>query len=354
MRFAPSGLVAVLVAAAVLVTGPPPDTASASTSARDRPAYGWPVAPCHQQHPVRGHVGAPRTIFDRRLGDGGLDGPGRLSFHNGLDIVARAGTEVYAVVSGTVRRISGGLAVVTDDGREFRCQHITRVAKAGQRVVACRTVLGHVQRRKEHVHFVEVDGGRIVNPLVGGRLKPYSDRTRPQVDSVRLVRGRGASWRDTVVDRRAAARAFERGGDVVELRGRVRLGAEAHDVPTLPIEWPRGWAEMDVIPLVPAVLELSLRRPGKAKAALRLRSKVDFTRRVPLNEHFWRIYRRGTHQNWPVIGGRWHKGKPGAYHFRFPRVDTRKLPNGFYALRVTALDASGNDGSLRLWVRINN
>jgi len=345
--------VALLAVTLILVTGGLA-AAAANPNARDRPAYGWPIEPCDQQHPVRGHFGAPRTIFAEPLSHEGLYGPGRVSFHNGIDIVAPAGTAVYPVVSGVVRRISGGLAVVADDGREFRYQHITRLARAGERVRACRTILGYVQPRKDHVHFVEVDRGKVVNPLMARHLRPYVDMTQPHIDAVRLIHGRAASAQTTTVERESAASAQVGHEDVIEVRGRIRLGAEAHDLPTLPIDWPREWATMRVIPLVPAVLEVTLRRPGPHKVALRLRSHADFTDTVPLNEHFWRVYRRGTHQNWPVIGGRWHKRKPGAYHFRFPRIDTRKLQNGRYALRVTAFDARGNSGSLRVWVRVKN
>lgn len=323
-------------------------------AARDRPAYGWPLKPCDRQHAVRAHVGAPRTIFAEPLGERGLEGPGRVSFHNGIDIVAEAGKAVYPVVSGVVRRISGGLAVITEDQREFRYQHITRVARPGQQVVACRSVLGFVQQRREHLHFVEVDRGKVVNPLKNGRLLPYADATKPRVESLRLVGASGLELTAAEIDRQAAAHAFRDGGDPVVLRGRVRVGAEAYDLPTLPIDWPREWAEMNIVPLVPTRLELTLRPARSSRIALRLRSPANFRDTVPTNEHFWRVYRRGTHQSWPVIGGQWYKRMPGAYLFRLPRLDTTSVPNGRYALKLTAFDARGNRGWLRLWVRIRN
>ncbi len=329
-----------------------PEPAQAAVAGR--PSYGWPLKPCDRQHAVRAHLGAPRTIFDEPLHDGGLDGPARVSFHNGIDIVAPSGKAVYPVVSGTVRRISGGLAVVTDDGREFRYQHISRRATPGKRVEACRSVLGFVRERKDHLHFVEVDRGKVVNPLSSGRLRPHSDRTKPRIDTVTVGGRRADSGWSTDVDRQSAAHSFREGEGLLELSGHVRVGAQAYDVPAIRVHWPEEWARMRRLPLAPAALELTLRPAKQKRIVARLASFADFVDTVPANELFWRVYERGTHQNWPVIGGRWHKQMPGTYRLRFPWLDTRDLPNGRYALKVTAFDARGNRGWLRIWVRIAN
>ena len=328
--------------------------AGGAAGASERPSYGWPLKPCDRQHAVRGHLGAPRTIFTKPLEDAGLHGPGRVSFHNGVDIVARAGKAVYPVVSGEVRRISGGLAVVTDEGREFRYQHITRVARPGQHVIACRSVLGYVQERKEHLHFVEVDRGKVVNPLARGRMTPYVDTTKPRVESLRLIGADAQGLGEVELQRQAAAQAFHARSEPLTLRGRVRVSARVHDLPTLPVEWPTEWAQMETLPLVPTRVELTLRPVGTSRVAYRLRSRANFRNTVPDNDGFWRVYRRGTHQNWPVIGGLWHKRMPGTYLFRLPWLETRHVPNGRYVLKLAAYDSRGNRGWIRVRVRVKN
>src|SRR5262249_10505266 len=62
--------------------------------------YPWPIRPFHEQHPIRGNFGDPRTISTDAFGIDGLGLPGDYSFHNGVDISALAGTPVYPVVSG--------------------------------------------------------------------------------------------------------------------------------------------------------------------------------------------------------------------------------------------------------------
>src|SRR5581483_6598679 len=66
--------------------------------------YRWPIRPFDRQHPVRGFLGDPRTFY-ANLGD--IPTPttdGLFSFHNGVDIVAHAGTKVYSILSGVVTR----------------------------------------------------------------------------------------------------------------------------------------------------------------------------------------------------------------------------------------------------------
>jgi murein DD-endopeptidase MepM/ murein hydrolase activator NlpD len=65
-------------------------------------AYGWPVKPFNQQHPIRG------AFDDPRLGG---------SFHFGVDISVRDGTAVYAVAPGTVFTYSDAVAVRQPSGR---------------------------------------------------------------------------------------------------------------------------------------------------------------------------------------------------------------------------------------------
>src|SRR2546425_8557731 len=91
-----SAAAAFLVAAALLVAPTHPAQAAANQA-----AYGWPVKPFDQPHPIRGNFGDPRTIFagpptQRTL----LSGSGVFQFHDGIDISAPDGTAVYPVASG--------------------------------------------------------------------------------------------------------------------------------------------------------------------------------------------------------------------------------------------------------------
>src|SRR5919202_3855047 len=81
---------------------------AALTSSAPVAAYPWPIKPFNQAHPVRGNFGDPRTYFSWLATTAGLNGPGTFSFHNGIDISAKAGTPVYPVASGVAHVLSAG------------------------------------------------------------------------------------------------------------------------------------------------------------------------------------------------------------------------------------------------------
>src|SRR3954467_14382217 len=87
---------------------PPAPAAHATRQAGSAPfAYGWPVKPFDREHPVRAILGDPRTIFKgpptvKAL----LHAGGSFSFHQGIDISAPNGTDVYPVMSGVVTAVS--------------------------------------------------------------------------------------------------------------------------------------------------------------------------------------------------------------------------------------------------------
>lgn len=131
-------------------------------------AYGWPVKPFDEQHPIRGAFDDPR---DSR------------SFHFGVDISAPDGTPVYAVAPGTVYRYPDAVAVRQDDGHEFSYWHIDAVV-AEHSDVRTGDLLGYVKPGWGHVHFAESDGTTYVNPLRPGGLEPYADHTMPVIAAV--------------------------------------------------------------------------------------------------------------------------------------------------------------------------
>ncbi|MBA3366288.1 MAG: M23 family metallopeptidase [Actinobacteria bacterium] len=285
-------------------------------------AYGWPVAPFDVEHPVRGNFGDPRTVFRHGvLDDQGLGGNGAFSFHNGIDISAAPGTPVYPVESGVTKNVTQSYVVVRSAGGIFQYQHVAPILVENRRVIARRTVLGYVQGPAAHVHLTEIRGGRPVNPLTLGRLTPYRDTTKPRVAELVFRDPQG---------RRLAPR---------QVAGPVSVAAVAHDVPSLPV--PGSW---NGLPVTPALVSWSLtslsgRRPVPETTV------VDFRYGLPLNRDFWRVYARGTYQNKPRFGNVQYMSAPGRYEFVVaPALDTRRLADDVYALRVKVEDVRGNRG----------
>ena len=195
-------------------------------------SYGWPVKPFDRQHPVRGFFGDPRI---GEAADGHVD---RQTFHFGIDISAPNGTAVYATAS---RHGRLGAASSRDDrgpepttARSIAYWHIVPTVRNGQHAIAYRTVLGHIAKGWDHVHFAELLDGRYVNPLRPGRD--------------RAVRGHdpadGAALR---VERTAGARSGRLGGRSILVaeattrrRSRSRaLGRQARHACARPLAPPR-------------------------------------------------------------------------------------------------------------------
>ena len=70
---------------------------------------------------------------------------------------------------------------------------------------------------------------------------------------------------------------------------------------------------------------------------------------VPRDRAFWRYYARGSHQNMARFATRRFWSQPGVYLYRLTPggLRTTSLPNGIYAIVVTATDTRGNSGSAR-------
>jgi murein DD-endopeptidase MepM/ murein hydrolase activator NlpD len=284
-------------------------------------AYPWPVRPFNKPHPVRANFGDPRTIFDLSLFTNGLQGPGDFQFHNGVDIAAPDGTEVYPVVSGTVTLFEGTeIAVKTADGRTFQYFHTVPVVANGEHVVAKQTVLGYVGRTFGHVHLTEIRGGRVRNPLAKGSLTPYSDRVKPHVTSI-FMRAEGSI---------APL-------DPLGVCGKVSIAAEAADHPSMRV--PGNFASF---PVSPALVTWSMRKVGGAVIQPEL-AAFDVRSSLPPPAQFWDVYARGTYQNAPRFASRQFSLMPGRFLFNLnPSLDTRTLPNGVYQVSASASDVRGN------------
>lgn len=308
--------------------GGPPVEGVCGGARRAALGYDWPVAPFDEPHPVRGNFGDPRTLYWGPAAVASLGGS--FTFHNGIDISAAPGTPVFPVVSGRVVRTSYEVVVVRTGARSFQYWHIHSKVVAGQAVVAHETVLGRVFRELDHVHLSEIDGTTVVNPLEPGHLTPYRKRTRPVVRAI-------------------AIRSVDGSESASNVHGRIWLIADAYDLPALAPPLP--WGER---PVAPALVEWSLRTAVGAPV-VRLRVAADFRRHLPRATRFWRVYAQGSYQNQPVVGLRLER-EPGRYLFDLTPagLNTNRLRNGRYRLRIIAADVCGNRGSLSETIAIRN
>jgi murein DD-endopeptidase MepM/ murein hydrolase activator NlpD len=320
----------ITVAAALVVASSSPAAHTASA------AYGWPVKPFDRPHPVRGGFGDPRTVFagpptQRTL----MSGNGSFQFHNGVDISAPDGTAVYPVEPGTVETVMHEWIGVTGaDGRSFRYWHITPTVHLGQHVETDVTVLGRIIKGCGHVHLSEFDGGIAVNPLAAGHLSPYSDNTKPVVDSISF---RNNSTGDALMPEIVA--------------GRVEVVAGAHDLPNLPV--PGAWHGL---PIAPALLTWRVQKADTGKVVVPTRVAFDFRAELPANPDLWSVYARGSQQNMSVFGKHYSYMQPGKYLFRLTPngFDTHTLRNAVYDLVVTVADIRGNQSTSSLRFTVAN
>jgi murein DD-endopeptidase MepM/ murein hydrolase activator NlpD len=301
-------------------------------------AYSWPVKPFDQQHPVRGDLGDPRTLFAAPpTTEGVLHGSGQFSFHEGIDISAPNGTPVYPVRDGRV------LVASLEKGRErvvvqcaggvvFEYWHLTPHVRIGQLVKTDQTVLGTILRPAGHVHLTEVRGGRPVNPLAPGHIAPYADHTTPHVTAIRIQTGGDSPVMVNLV------------------RGSLSFVVEAYDTPSLPV--PGIWHGM---PVAPALITWRI-QTWTGKVVVPERTAVDFRTTIPSDSSFWNVYARGTYQNMSVFGDHYSFAQPGCFLFRLAPtpLDTTRLKDGVYEIAVTATDTRGNSSTLSQRFSVHN
>jgi hypothetical protein len=292
-------------------------------------AYPWPVQSFGRQHPVRGFFGDPR------IADGGR------TFHFGIDIVAPAGTAVYAVTPGKVSfgapsdvAQNGGIVVVEAQGRNFGYWHVAPAVTPGARV-RLHGLLGHVAAEPEdwgHVHFAEsthgANGITYWNALRPGALTPFHDFGPPVLDGI-------------VTSLPPA-----------QLRGLVDLSVKAHDNTPIAVTQlkPPGWHGL---PVTPARIRWRLTHGTQTivpwQTAVDHRNSIhpDIRGNPPTDINFGSVYAPDTTQNTP--------NAPATYRFWLKRqFDTRRIPNGSYTLEVEASDVRGNPRRGTLAIAIKN
>jgi hypothetical protein len=240
-------------------------------------SYGWPIKPFDRQHPVRAFLNDPR------IGE-----HGGKAFHFGIDISAPDGTAVYAVEAGTVYFDSPRAIAVVSPNRShtFGYWHIVPVVKSYQHVEK-HQLLGHIDTGWGHVHFAESRHRTYLNPLRDGGLGPYTDKTAPTVDAIRLA---GSA-----------------------------LVAVVHDTPDPRV--PGGWADE---PVTAALLRWRI--DGGT-----WRTAADFRSVMLPKSAYGTVYAPGTRQN--------HKGEPGSFRFYLAR--SWRL-SGVHRIDVEASDTAGN------------
>lgn len=249
-------------------------------------AYGWPVKPFDRQHPVRGFFGDPR-----------IGGHGHRQFHFGVDVSAPNGTAVYATLTGVVSQIPrhwDALVVNGAGGTSFEYWHIVPAVRPGTRVVAYRTIIGHVEKPWAHVHFSERRNGVYVNPLRAGAMRPFADHTEPRVLAIRL-----------------------HGSDVV-----------AHVADETPLLVPAPWSNLPVMPAL-----VRWRPAGSSHWTV----AADFRWTIPAASAFGSVFAAPTRQN--------HVRAPGLYLVRLAGAPARRR------IEVEVRDLAGNSARTAVLAR---
>jgi hypothetical protein len=324
---------------------------------------GWPIAPTHVQHPVRGSFLDPR----------GVDDTGTSGYHFGIDVSIddehpepgvppQFSHRVYAVESGRVDQPNGNLAHPCLDRRmeigHFDYWHVSPIVTQGERVRAGQQI-GWSCRGVWHVHLSEwqVDRGvRVwVNPLHrGGKLVPYADTSPPVVNALEFRTLPAQAWLPKISlaapDTSTVLRPTALHG-LVELRANIAdpqsfLGFLARN-PAWPTEF------------TPYRVAATIRNAHGATVMTRTSFQADQLPQTPYVVH----YAPGTIEDENMqecVGPPAHKACTGTYWFRpFSRFreeywNTRTVPNGNYVMTVRAYGLDGRSGSMTATVTVKN
>ena len=140
-------------------------------------------------------AGTPCTYEDSWQAPRGTDASGKALYHEGVDIIAKSGTPIYAAADGTISRMStstrGGtqLYLKRSDGTYFFHAHLSAYAaglKVGDAVTAGQVIAyvgqtGDAVYSVPHLHFeVHPGGGAPVNPFpIVREVDTCYGRTKP-------------------------------------------------------------------------------------------------------------------------------------------------------------------------------
>jgi murein DD-endopeptidase MepM/ murein hydrolase activator NlpD len=280
-------------------------------------AYGWPVKPFDQMHPIRGTFDDPRFHVAPDLTWKG-------NFHFGVDISAPDGTAVYAVEPGVIVRGPDSVEVRRPNRRVFGYWHVRPVVKTGAHV-RLHQLLGYILPGWGHVHFAESVAGRYRDPLRHGALSPFRDLNAPVVSAISVVRIEG--------------HALQVEG--TEVSGAVGLVADAYELPSVEPAPPWNRAH-----LVPSVVRWRI-IPDSGDPPTPWHTVADFRYRLFPASMYATIYAPGTYQN--------KANRPGSYRFWLTQsLDTTSLPNGTYWIDVQAFNLAGAFGENQIALTVAN
>ena len=325
---------------------------------------GWPVAPTHVQHPVRGAFLDPR----------GVDDTGLSGYHFGIDVSiddrhpeagAPAGRShrVYAVESGHVSEPKGDqtrpcLARRLQVGH-FAYWHVSPVVAARAYVKAGQQI-GWSCLGVWHVHVSEwqrFQGRQVwVNPLHrGGRIAPYVDTAAPVVNALTFVTPPVRLWLPTTTLAQpdtSTRLSPDRLNGLVELRTNIgdpqSYVGFLNDNPA----WPTVFT--------PYRVSVTISSLSSHKTIMRRTSfQADQLPQTPYIVH----YAPGTIEDdnmQECVGPPQKPACAGTYWFRpFSRFrqeywNTRATPNGRYDVTVRASDLDGNSTARTVRVVVRN
>lgn len=325
---------------------------------------GWPVAPVHSQHPVRGSFLDPR----------GVDDTGRSGYHFGIDISvddrhpepsAPSGRShrVYAIESGTVDQPSHDAGRPCQDQRlevgHFDYWHVSSILRQGDHVQAGQQI-GWSCLGVWHVHLSEWQryrGARIwVNPLhEHGRLSPYTDTAPPTVHALSFHTPPSTPWDPS----KSLAQADT--SNVLPanaLHGRVELRADIDDRQSYLgfLADKPAWSTR----FTPYRVQVTIRTAHTARLLLdHISFQADQLPQTPYIVH----YAPGTIEDENMrecVGPPAHTGCAGTTWLRpFSRFgheywNTRMVPNGTYRITVRADDIAGNSTKKTVIATVKN
>jgi hypothetical protein len=325
---------------------------------------GWPIAPVHSQHPVRGSFLDPR----------GIDDTGTSGYHFGVDVSvddrkpepgAPKGFShaIYAVESGSVDRPNGDATRACISRRlevgHFDYWHVSPTVAQGQQVRAGQQI-GWSCLDVWHVHVSEWQryrGNRVwVNPLHRrGKLEPYIDTAAPVVRALTFHTPPTTSWSPTTsLARPDTSKLLE----ATALHGRVELRANIAD----PQSFLGFLADNPAWPteFTPHRVTVGIRSEATGATVMRRTSfQADQLPQTPYVVH----YAPGTIEDENMrecVGPPQHSHCTGTYwlrpfsQFTHEYWDTRTVPNGSYYITVRADDIAGNSSSRTVTVVVKN
>ena len=307
---------------------------------------GWPVAPQHRTHGVYGTFLNPTTKWPSDM-----PGP-RAGGHKAIDILqndASGRHPVFAIEGGTVHeatvdRIKNPLDELVRTGiisiGHFRYSHVEPSVELGENVEAGQEI-GQTCLGFWHMHLEErakVDGQTVMlNPLrPGGKLAPVKDTGNPFVREMRIYA------KEDENNPKPKPLPPDRVRGVV-----VPVALTGDNFPFK--EWPGA----PTVPLHVYRASIELRR-GQTTILARTLFQLDMEP-GPIWQH---LFRPLTRRSAPIAVCivREPKDCTGKLWIRLWERgwDTRKVPNGSYALKLTVEDTVGRSASKTLPLRVAN